>query len=252
MSLLFEEVLLFEMNFIGKLIEELRSEIKEELKRERTLKELQDKLNHLTPAEGVKFLMLQMTPCMSHMETRVGLKIMSLILQDGLSNAKGSLLPSTQNIRSEYQREQIYNKHIEGLFNTTILGNMINKYQHDLPLEDDPKGSSRIIGVINFENNKVRNIIQILEKIIDLSHVDVSVRNKLKNGMSDYRKAWCILRKKEENYAETELIDYKCYMNNFCASFVEVFGRKLFTNYFHMIIADHVCDYMVEWRNLSV
>ena len=40
-------------------------------------------------------------------------------------------------------------------------------------------------------------------------------------------------------------------MNDYCTSFVEAFGRKLLTNCFHMVIADHVHDCMVEWRNLS-
>ena len=93
--------MLREINFIGKSIEELRSELKEELRRELKLKELQDKLNHLTLAEVVKFLMLQMKPCILHINARVRLKITTLIFQDSLSNAKGSLLPSTQNIRGE-------------------------------------------------------------------------------------------------------------------------------------------------------
>ena len=90
--------------------------------------------------------MLQMTPCMLHMETRVGLKIVTLILQDGLRNAKDSLLPYTQHVRSEYQIEQIYKKSIEGLFNTKILGNTINKHHCDVPPKNDLTGSSHGMG----------------------------------------------------------------------------------------------------------
>ena len=101
MTLLFEESLLRDLNFIGKPIETLRSELKEELLREKKLKELDEKLKHVTPNEGVTFLILQMIPCMLHMETRVGIKIISLTLQDSLSNAKGGLLQSTSDINNE-------------------------------------------------------------------------------------------------------------------------------------------------------
>ena len=55
----------------------------------------------MSPAEGVKLTMLQMTPCMLHMETRIGLKVLTLILKDSLSNAKGGLLSSASSVRSE-------------------------------------------------------------------------------------------------------------------------------------------------------
>ena len=114
-------------NIIGKPVEELRSELKEELLREIKTKELEEKLHHLAPLEGVKFLTLQMIPCILHMETRVGVKITILILQDGLSNAKGRFLENTHNANSEHRREETYKSSINSLLNNHILGNNVKK-----------------------------------------------------------------------------------------------------------------------------
>ena len=128
----------------------------------------------------------------------------------------------------------------------TILGNDTNKFQFDLPLEKDPSGHSRRQGIINFKNTKVQKIIDNLELIINISYIDDAAKLKLKKGISDYRKGFFILRKKDSDYSQVELFDYKCYMNSFCTKFVDIFGRKMCTNYFHMVISDHVYDCILE------
>ena len=60
----------------------------------------------MQPAEGVNFIVLQMIPCIMHLETRVGLKILIVILQDGISNCQGLMLELINDINSETQREE--------------------------------------------------------------------------------------------------------------------------------------------------
>ena len=96
-----------------------------------------------------------MIPFILHMATRIGLKIISLILQDGLSNAKGGLLQSTSGINNRYKKEDLHKSSLNVLMKKTILGNDTNKFQFDLPLEKDPSGHSRRQGIINFKNTKV-------------------------------------------------------------------------------------------------
>jgi len=251
MTLLFEEALLRNVNFVGKSLEDLRNELKDELFKECKLKELSEKLNHVTPAEGVKILILQMIPCILHMETRIGIKILCLILQDGLSNAKGGLLVGTSNVRSEQKREEIYKKRIENLINTSIIGNEINKYQYDLPLEDDPNGTGRRIGIINFENTKVRKILDNIHEIVEVSYPNNELKTVLNTAISSYSRAFLILRKKDENYTQEELLQYKVDMNYFSSVMIKIFGRKMFTNYFHFIVSGHIYEYMKEWGNLN-
>jgi len=92
--------------------------------------------------------------CILHIETRVGIKVISIILQDSFSNMKEELLESTSNINSEHRREEIYKSSINLLLNNHVLGNNINKYQYDLLLENNPSGIGRRIGIINFQTYK--------------------------------------------------------------------------------------------------
>ena len=251
MNLLFQEAMLRELHFIGKSIEELRFDLKEELIREKKLKELKVRLDHLTPAEGVNFLMLQMIPCILHMETRLGLKVLTLILQDGLSNAKGSLLPSTINVRSENKREEICKKKIEDMINNSILGSDCKKYQCELPLEPNPNGTGRRIGIINLENSKVRKIIENLHDIVHSSYVDECKKEDPKEAIDCYDVAFTVVRKNDEDYTAEELLSCKMNMNKFCSTMVQEHGRKIFTNYFHCVITNYLYDHMLEWKNLS-
>ena len=117
---------------------------------------------------------------MLYMENRVCIKLIALTIQDGLSNAKGGFLESTTNTNGEYRREETHKSSINLLFNITILGNSVCECQRDSPLEDDPKGTVGRITIINFENAKVRKIIEKLEHVIDLSRTDVEVKDVLK------------------------------------------------------------------------
>ena len=44
-------------------------ELKEEIMAQQKLVSLKEQLNHVTPTEGVKFLMLQMISCILHFES---------------------------------------------------------------------------------------------------------------------------------------------------------------------------------------
>lgn len=61
------------------------------------------------------------------METKIGLKITTLILQYGLSKTKGGILLSTSNINSECRREEICKSSIDLLLNNAILDNNVSK-----------------------------------------------------------------------------------------------------------------------------
>ena len=82
----------------------------------------------MQPAEGVNFIVLQMIPCIMHMDTRVGLKILTVILQDGLSNRQGRMLERVNDINSEYQRKEVCCEGMNNVINTKVLGNNDNKW----------------------------------------------------------------------------------------------------------------------------
>ena len=167
-----------------------------------------------------------------------------------MSNAKKITPDGTRNIRSESSHVDFYKQSIGQLFNIVILGNEINKCQLDLPLEDNPNGLGRRIGVLNVENTKIRKTLDKFYQIIDLSIVCSDTRNPLSSAVWKHDRSMFILRKKEVDYAFEELIEFKCFTNSFCATTSKIYDRKIFTNYCHVLIVNHVCDCIVEWGNL--
>ena len=111
----------------------------------------------MTPAEGVKFLMLQITPDTTHLETRVGIKNFASTSQEGLSNAKGKVFDEHKEIRSECEQEEMHKSKVEHLMNNEILGNSNAKFHRESPLEKNPHGSGRRTGIVSFENTKIVN-----------------------------------------------------------------------------------------------
>ena len=65
-----------------------RERLKSSLIIESDVRKLTSELSHCTPKETACFLMINAIPCILHMELRVGLKILTMLLVEGLSNAK--------------------------------------------------------------------------------------------------------------------------------------------------------------------
>ena len=65
-----------------------------------------------------------------------------------------------------------------------------------------------------------------IDVIIDLCYVDDNKKNNLRTSLDNYRRAFAILRKKDDDYTEKELANYKIFMNSFTTIMVKVYGRK--------------------------
>ena len=96
----------------------------------------------------------------------MGIKLITLVTQEGSSNSKKGILQGTQEIRSECDRDFFYKNPIDDLLNNVILGNDINEYQHDLPLEDNANDTRRGIDMLMFENTKICKIMDDFDKIL--------------------------------------------------------------------------------------
>ena len=134
--------------------------------------------------------MLQIVPCILHFENRIEIKQLILVLQDGLSNAKKGTLERSYQIKSERCREEFYKDSIDRLFNNFILGNQISKYKFDLPLEDNINGADRRIGVLNFENTKVRKMMDNLDKVLNSSLSRSDVRDEFSEAVLNVTEVW--------------------------------------------------------------
>ena len=69
-------------------VETLRKAARAEAK----IRLLLTELEHGSPSKRAMFLLIQAIPCILHMENRVGINILTLLMIKGLSNAKDSKL----------------------------------------------------------------------------------------------------------------------------------------------------------------
>jgi hypothetical protein len=108
-----------------------QNRLKESLKMEYRYRQLKEGI-----ARGEKlsnsacaFSILDAVPCVLHMENRVGLKMMTLLLSDGLSHAKSGELYSQEFPNNAGERLAKFVKDVEVYVNSHILGEIDNEAQ---------------------------------------------------------------------------------------------------------------------------
>ena len=251
-DLLVEECLLRDMEIVDKSTANLQSDLRDALKQEEKLRKLEHRLKHCTPEEGMCFVLLQWIPCILHMENRIGIKIFTLLLIEGLSHAKGKTHPEYQKT-SKKEREEAYFNAIKNKINQQILGSGLNKWQFTVPRESSKTaGEGTVIGIVNMENTKICTVVDHIDDLIDLCLPPEESEQKKKwlEAVSNYRQSMIIVRKKDGNYTTTEQEEYKKHTSIFGNLWIDLHGRRGMTNYTHMKITDHIYDHMVEWGNL--
>ena len=77
-----------------------------------------------------------------------------------------------------------------------------------MPLERNKNGSGIVISIINFENTKVRKIVNSIKETIKLLYGNTKKISKLIEGADYYRRAIIILRKKSGDYTSKELSNF--------------------------------------------
>ena len=82
---LVDKCIMRDINCAEKTREEMREVLKNSVEHESQLKKISLRLEQCTPDEGMCFVLLQWIPCILHMENRVGLKILTMLLSKGLA-----------------------------------------------------------------------------------------------------------------------------------------------------------------------
>ena len=252
-SLLRKEMRLRGKQANNKSLSQLQAELRECLQAEKNMDELVAQISESTTrAEAIERIMA-FVPCIMHCENRVGLKILTMILIEGLSNYQGKKFDHLNNINSLKAREELYVKNIEKEMRSSILGSYGSEAQWSLPLEKRTVEGERVseIGTISMENYKVRKCIDNIDNIIDLSITDEERKNKLRECLRHYRRLMEIMRKKDGDYRKEELRSFVEHTDEFFQLWVELYGRQGVTNYIHMIGSGHFEEYMVKWGNLN-
>jgi hypothetical protein len=186
-ELLMDELILRGLSPVGEL-EDLRARLQTELTTEHKLRQYLKKLEHCTTLEQALIVLLHKIPCILHCENRVGLKLLSMLLQEGFANVKKGYLFG--HIRSEKERISAYAQRIENILNTVILGDEDGPAQWALPYDAENK----TVGIICLDNNRIRKILMEYELIVQASVTDPERSFKYGTSVAHYRNAISILR----------------------------------------------------------
>ena len=247
MELLTDESLLRDVDTMDKGLDELRDALKQHLTNEIKLTSLVDRLRHCTRDESIKYLLLQLVPCILHLETRVGLKLFTILLEDGLSEYMYGTHAQVNNINSEKERIKLFVNLIETEINTKILGDSRLPYQFKIPMEKNKSTSKSQIGTISLENTKVRSITEKLTSLIKICLSSDEKQSKWMNMINDYNEAMNILRKKGMKYTDDELKKFQFKIDSFANTAIPLYGKRMLTNYMHDLVSGHVQEFMKEW-----
>lgn len=190
-------------------------------------------------------LLLQVIPCILHMENRVGLKVLTVLLIEGLSNAKKALI--FRNVTSETNRVEEFFMAIQNVVNTEILGDGYNPTQWQCPREDQGKA----VGTITLDNTRVRKIMNSLDLLLAVCFPESESQEKDKwsSAVGYYRLGMKKLCGKED-FTDNMINSFQNDMDNFFQIWAELNGEAGISNYVHMLGSGHVVVYLDHWKNL--
>ena len=198
--------------------------------------------------EGAATLILNNPPCMLHLEIRVGIKIVTTILQNGLSNALNGNLLTTAQVGNKQKRLSIFTKEVNECFNHQLWGSNESPAFWEMPTEMDRDGNI-VLSTLSFGNNRTRKAIDKVESLIDVCLLE-NERTEWKNCIAKYRDAMVIARS-HYDLSDEEIILFQQNIDDFYQQWIKVaLGKKGITNYIHLLGSGHISEFLFRWRNL--
>ena len=193
--------------------------------------------------EKAMLLLINTVPCILHLENRVGLKILTMLLMEGCANVK------KQAIFTEFEsidaRMKAFLSAIETYSNTVVLGSEDNPSQWACPYD----AKEQEIGTICLDNNRTRAIVQQLDPLIDICIDDPERKEEWKQSVKFHCNALELLRKKDD-LSDDEIAQFQGNVDDFFQIWIKLHGAEGITNYIHMLGSGHISDYLFHWRNL--
>jgi hypothetical protein len=177
------------------------------------------------------------------MENRCGLKLLTMLLIEGLDGAiSGDIYPG---VKSEQKRIDRFLEEIEKIVNESILGDPEHRAHWYLPYDQKAKE----IAPITMDNNRVRKLMNGLEEMIELCVADGTEKEKWQIMMPHYRQAFVMLRTKHD-MSNDEIQAFQYQFDHFFQIWVGMYGDEGVTNYLHMLASGHIMEYLFKYKNL--
>jgi len=208
------------------------------------IRDLSGDINASKRPEQALFLLMQAIPCILHLENRVALKTITMLIIDGVSAAlEGTLF---RHIRSEVERVSEYIALIELLVNQNILGSETSPSQWRLPYDEKEKK----VGTITLENWRSRNLMGQLELLVEVSVPCQNRKQKWQMLLPRYRAFMETARQNRDWNTPEELAAFQHDVDLWFQNWVKLHGKAAITNYVHMLASGHVAEYVFHWGNL--
>lgn len=243
LSRLFTNELILRGLSVDGALEIRRERLRHALKGEATIERLSKEIAHGEVKEGAYFLLMSTLPCVLHMENRNGIKILSMLLVEGLSNAKKQLIYT--NVNAEGSRVTQFIAHVENIINQSILGTPNDPCQWMCPFDFQKKE----MRPITMDNVRTRRIIDALDILVEACVTDDNRRRLWMLALDNYRISMVLLRKKDD-FTNVMVATYQCHADKFFQAWIHLWQKEGVTNYLHMIGSGHVAEYLFKWKNL--
>lgn len=228
-------------------VRQLRDRLRESMIQEWMYRELKRSIAHGVElnADGAYFVVMDAVPCSLHMENRVGLKLITMLLIEGLKSADLGSIHS--HLTSKAGRIKAYMESIHRIMNLEILGSELSPNQWKVPFDS----KTNTIGTLCLENTKTRKVVKKMSLLIDVCVSSPQRCNDWKECVDHYLLALEILGKRSD-LSDDEIRLFQGRIDAFHGIWVRLHGSDGITNYIHLLSSGHISDYLFHWRNLYV
>jgi hypothetical protein len=189
--------------------------------------------------------LMECVPCILHMENNCGLKVLQMLLGEGLKNAAKER--TFVNCGTKKQRIEAYVDKVEEISNQKVLGN--ENYPACWHVPYNPSNSE--LNSITMDNPRTRKLINNLR---DLVFVCIKNDTRQRNFLSCrhyYNKLMEILRKRTD-FNDEEIDEFQKNADYFYIKWIDLYEEEGLRNYIHMIGSGHVADFLAYYCNLYI
>ena len=225
-------------------LSERRQILKHELTVEYHHQMIAEEVDACKRPEDALFLLMKCVPCVLHMENRIGLKMLQMVLIEGIAGVNKRVL-FQEHPGGDVAKTKAMINAVQTTINQNVLGTVDNPAQWKFPYDEANKRLSRL----SLTNVKTRKVVNKLELLIDLLVEDGSQKEKWKQCVPKYRQAMELLPQKKD-LTDDEI--YKCQgsIDKFFQDWISLHGLDGMTNYIHLLGAGHIARYRFLHRNL--
>lgn len=224
-------------------LSERREVLRSEVSREYHYRRVVEEVEACERPDTAVFLLMQCVPCILHMENRIGLKMLQLLLNSGLSAAKARTVFVEHS--GVGKRTEAVIASVSDVMNGHIFGSEMSKAHWHFPYDEKAKK----LKPMSLTNVKTRKAVDKLELLIEVCVPDENLKSQWLRCIPKYRKAMRKLRQKAD-FTDDDILEFQGDVDEWFQDWVGLHGEAGMTNYIHLLASGHVSEYIRQHRNM--